>query len=136
MAHYRPSGPGASGVQIDSVWAPPLIVTGATPIFTDVRSFILFTLVIVDGRKILGYPLRAISDYIAMLTLSQVRLSDGCMSVYILDLMASACKLEKPQAITAADLAYLRAQHLLAKVDYFMQKADIEAKMKKQLASR
>ena len=129
---------GASGVQIDSVWAPPLILTGATPVFTDVHSFMLFTLVVVDGRKVLGYPLSAISDYIAMLTLSQVRLSDGCGELpSILDLMASACKHEKPQAITAADLAYLRALNTVGQeVDYFMQKADIEAKMKKQLASR
>lgn len=129
---------GASGVQIDSVWASPLIVTGATPIFTDVHSFILFTLVIVDGRKILGYPLRAISDYIAMLTLSQVRLIEGCGELpSILDLMASACKREKPQSITAADLAYLRALNTVGQeVDYSMQKSEIEARMKKQLARR
>jgi hypothetical protein len=43
----------------------------------------------------------------------------------------------KPQSITAADLAYLRALNTVGQeVDYFMQKADIEAKMKKQLANR
>jgi hypothetical protein len=115
--------PGDSGVQLDSVWAPPLIVTWATPIFTGVHSFMLFTLVIVDGRKILGYPLGAIS---------------GCGELpSILDLMASACKREKPQSITAADLAYLRALNTVGQeVSYFMQKTAIEAKMKKQLASR
>jgi len=130
--------PGDSGLQIDSVWAPPLIVTWATPIFTGVHSFIVFTLVIVDGRKILGYPLGAVSDYIAMLTLSQVRLSDGCGELpSILDLMASACKREKPQSMTAADLAYLQALNTVGQeVDYFMQKTAIEAKMKKLLASR
>jgi hypothetical protein len=130
--------PGDSGVQPDSVWAPPLIVTWASPIFTGVRSFMLFTLVVVDGRKILGYPLGAISDYIAMLTLSQVRLIDGCGELpSILDLMASDCKREKPQSITAADLAYLRALNTVGQeVDYSMQKTAIEAKMKKELASR
>jgi hypothetical protein len=129
---------GASGVQIDSVWAPPLIVTWATPVFTGVHSFILFTLVIVDGRKILGYPLGALSDYIAMLTLSQVRLIDGCGELpSILDLMASACKREKPRSITAADLAYLRALNTIGQeIGYFMQKTEIETKMKKQLTSR
>jgi hypothetical protein len=43
-----------------------------------VRSYILSTLVLVDGNKVLGYPIGAISDYIAMLTLSQLRLTDGC----------------------------------------------------------
>jgi hypothetical protein len=129
---------GNYGVVLDSVWAPPLYVTGASRISNGVHSFILFTLVIVDGRKVLGYPLRAISDYIAMLTLSQVRLSDGCGELpSILDLMATACTREKSQSITAADLAYLRALNTVGQeVDYAMQKAEIEAKMKKQLASR
>jgi hypothetical protein len=83
----------------------------------------------------LGYPLGAISDYIAMLTLSQVRLIDGCGELpSILDLMASACKREKPRSITAADLAYLRALNTVGQgVGYSMQKAEIEAKMKKLL---
>jgi hypothetical protein len=52
-------------------------------------------------------------------------------------LMASACKREKPQSITAADLAYLRALNTVGQeVSYFMQKTAIEAKMKKELASR
>lgn len=129
---------GASGVQLDSVWAPPLYVTWAGRISTGVQSFMLFTLVIVDGRKVLGYPLGAITDYIAMLILSQVRLSEGCGELpSILDLMASRCTREKSQSITAADLAFLRALNTVGQeVDYFMQKTDIEAKMKKQLASR
>jgi hypothetical protein len=129
---------GLSGVVLDSVWAPPLIVTGASRISTGVHSFMLFTLVVVDGRKVLGYSISAISDYIAMLTLAQVRLSDTCGELpSILDLMASACAREKSQSITAADLAFLRALNTVGQeVDYFMQKKDIEAKMKKQLASR
>jgi hypothetical protein len=43
-----------------------------------VRSYILITLVVVDGNKVLGYPIGAVSDYIAMVTLSQMQLSDGC----------------------------------------------------------
>jgi hypothetical protein len=126
------------GVQLDSVWAPPLIVTWAGRISTGVHSFMLFTLVVVDGRKILGYPLGAISDYIAMLTLSQVRLIDGCGELpSILDLMASACTREKPQSITAADLAFLRALNTVGQeVDYFMQTKAIEFAMKEQLTSR
>jgi hypothetical protein len=103
-----------------------------------VHSFILFTLVVVDGKKISGYPLGAIADYIAMLTLSQVRLIEHCGELpSILDLMATACTREKSQSITAADIAYLRALNTVGQeVDYFMQKKDIEIKMKKQLTSR
>ena len=73
-----------------------------------------------------------------MLTLSQVRLIDDCGELpSILDLMASACKREKPQSITAADLAYLRALNTVGQeVDYFMQTKAIEFKMQEQLASR
>ena len=128
----------ASGVVLDSVWAPPLIVPSATRISNGVRSFILFTLVIVDGKKILGYSLRAISDYIAMLTLSQVRLIDRCGELpSILDLMATACTRKKSQSITAADLAYLRSLNTVGQeVDYFIQTKAIEFKMKEQLTSR
>jgi len=73
-----------------------------------------------------------------MLTLSQVRLVEGCGELpIILDLMASACKREKTQSITAADLAFLRALNTVGQeLDYFMQTKAIEYKMKKQLASR
>src|ERR1700744_2733375 len=127
-----------SGVVLDSVWAPTLIVHSANHISNDVYSFILFTLVVVDGRKVLGYPITAISDYIAMLTLSQVRLIDVCGELpSILDLLATACTREKSQSITAADLAYLQALNTVGQeVDYFMQKIDIEAKMKKDFTSR
>jgi hypothetical protein len=101
---------GLTGVVFDSVWASPLQVTTANRIQNGITSFILFTLVVVDGKKITGYPLGALSDYIAMLTLSQVRLGDQCGELpSILDLMATACMREKPQSITAADLAYLRS---------------------------
>jgi hypothetical protein len=129
---------GASSVVLDSVWAPPLIAPSATRISNGVRSFILFTLVVVDGKKILGYPLGAISDYIAVLTLSQVRLIDHCGELpSILDLMATACAREKSQSITAADLAYLRSLNTVGQeVAYSIQTKAIEFKMKEQLISR
>jgi hypothetical protein len=127
-----------SGVVLDSVWAPPLIVPSATRISTAIQSFILFTLVVVDGKKISGYPLGAIADYIAMLALAQVRLIDHCGELpSILDLMATVCTRTKSQSITAADLAYLRSLNTVGQeVDYFIQTKAIEFKMKKQLTSR
>jgi hypothetical protein len=127
-----------SSVVLDSVWAPPLIAPSATPISTGVHSFILFTLVVVDGKKVSGYPLGAIADYIAMLALAQVRLIDHCGELpSILDLMATACARTKSQSITAADLAYLQSLNTVGQeVDYFMQTKAIEFKMKQQLTSR
>jgi hypothetical protein len=103
-----------------------------------VRSYILSTLVLVDGNKVLGYPIGAISDYIAMVTLSQMQLTDGCgVLPSILDLMATACTLEKSQSITAADMAYLQALNTVGReVDYSMQKTAIEIKMREDFARR
>jgi hypothetical protein len=51
--------------------------------------------------------------------------------------MTTACTREKPQAITAADLAYLRALNTVGQeVDYSMQKTAIGIKMRQQFAGR
>jgi hypothetical protein len=85
---------GASGIVVDSVWGGPHIVGAplGSRLTTHVRSYIVFTLVVVDGKKILDYPIGSISDYIAMIVLSQVRLNDTCGELpSILDLMATGC---------------------------------------------
>jgi hypothetical protein len=129
------------GLMVDGVWGGFMInqtTRLATRLKIGVRSYILSTLVLVDGNKVLGYPIGSISDYIAMLTLSQLRLTDSCgVLPSILDLMATACTREKPQAITAADLAYLRALNTVGQeVDYSMQKTAIGIKMRQQFAGR
>lgn len=131
---------GASGIVVDSVWGGPLIVDAplGSRLTTHVHSYILFTLVVIDGKKILGYSIGSISDYIAMVVLSQVRLMDGCGELpSILDLMAANCSREKSQSITAADLAYLRALNTVGQEqDYSMQKATIEDKMRQEFTGR
>lgn len=127
------------GLMVDDDWAGFMVnqtTRLATRLKIGVRSYILSTLVVVDGNKVLGYPIGSISDYIAMLTLSQMRLTDGCgVLPSILDLMATACTREKSQSITAADLAYLKALNTVGQeVDYSMQKMAIEVKMRQQFA--
>jgi hypothetical protein len=131
---------GASGIVVDSIWGAALVVDAplGSRLTTHVHSYILFTLVVVDGKKILGYPIGSISDYIAMIVLSQVRLMDGCGEPpSILDLMAANCTREKSNSITAADLAYLRALNTVGQEeDYSMQKMAIENKMRQEFAGR
>ena len=127
------------GLMVDGVWGGFMInqtTRLATRLKIGVRSYILSTLVLVDGNKVLGYPIGSISDYIAMLTLSQLRLMDGCgVLPSILELMATACSREKSQSITAADLAYLQSLNTVGQeVDYSMQKMAIEIKMRQQFA--
>ncbi len=66
---------------------------------------------IVDVRKIEGTSIGAIADYLAVLSLSVIQSPGHCDPLpSILDLMSSSCGArEKPTAITAGDLAFLKA---------------------------
>jgi hypothetical protein len=78
---------------------------------TGSGSGIGVVILVVDTTKVVGYSIGAISDYVAMLTLSVVQTPDHCDSLpSILDLMSSNCAArEMPTAITAGDLAFLKA---------------------------
>lgn len=64
-----------------------------------------------DATKTVGYSVGTIADYVSMLTLSVMQSPDPCDPLpSILDLMASSCGTrERPTAMTAADLAFLKA---------------------------
>jgi hypothetical protein len=69
----------------------------------------------VDTTKVAGYSIGTLADYLAMLTLSVVQSPDYCDPLpSILDLMSSSCGArEKPTAVTAGDLAFLKALYYL-----------------------
>jgi hypothetical protein len=72
-------------------------------------------ILVVDTTKIGGYALGTIADSLAMLSLSVAQSPDHCDPLpSILDLMSSSCGTrEKPTAITAGDLAFLKALYYL-----------------------
>jgi hypothetical protein len=72
-------------------------------------------LLVIDTTKLARYSIGALADYLAMLSLSVVQSPDHCDPLpSILDLMASGCGTrEKPAAITAGDLAFLKALYYL-----------------------
>jgi hypothetical protein len=74
-------------------------------------SGIGIVILVVDTTKVVGYTIGALADYLAMLTLSVVQSPDHCDPLpSILDLMSSSCGTrEVPTAITAGDLAFLKA---------------------------
>jgi len=78
-------------------------------------SGIGIVILIVDTTKVVGSSIGTIADYLAMLTLSVVQSPDYCDPLpSILDLMSSTCGArEKPKAITAGDLAFLKALYYL-----------------------
>ena len=75
------------------------------------ESRIMNALIVVDMNKLDGAEIGPLSDYIAMLALSQARSLDDCNDLpSILDRFAASCTARaKPQAMTASDLAYLKA---------------------------
>jgi hypothetical protein len=74
-------------------------------------SGIGIVILVIDTTKVVGSTIGTIADYLAMLTLSVAQSPDHCDPLpSILDLMSSSCsKREMPTAITAGDLAFLKA---------------------------
>lgn len=72
-------------------------------------------ILIVDTTKVAGYTSGTIADYLAMLTLSVAQSPDHCDALpSILDSMSSSCGTrQKPTAMTAADLAFLKGLYYL-----------------------
>ena len=68
-------------------------------------------LVVVDNGRVKGQDLSPVSDYVAMLALSQPRSLDGCAALpSVIDLFAPACPgRDAPDGLTPADAAYLTA---------------------------
>ena len=101
-------------------------------------SLIIFALVVVDMNKMKDYTIGSISDTVAVMTLSQTQLIDGCGELpSILDLMAPACRSEKSDAINAGDIAYLKALYTIdLRQDVFLQRAEIENIMMQEFARR
>ena len=66
-------------------------------------------LIVADAKKVAGYPVGQIADYLAMLSLSEAEAPGNCVELpSILDLIASDCPAaQKPQALTDADKSYL-----------------------------
>ena len=74
-------------------------------------SGIGIVIIVVDTSKTVAYTMGSIADYVSMLTLSEAQSPDHCDPLpSILDLMSASCGTrEAPKAITAGDLAFLKA---------------------------
>jgi hypothetical protein len=79
---------------------------------SDKRSSLIWGVVVIaDARKVAGYPVGPVADYIAMLILTKTRSVNECGELpSILDLMAPNCRTDnQPAALTEADTAFLEA---------------------------
>lgn len=103
-------------------------------------SSLVNVLILADLNRLSGQPIGPVADYIAMLALSQPRSLDACNDLpSILDLTASDCGArEKPQALTASDMAYLKGLYAadLGATTVSVQKENIATGMKSNLDPR
>jgi hypothetical protein len=91
-------------------------------------------ILVVDTTKVVGDSIGAIADYLAMLSLSVAQSPDHCDPLpSILDLVSSSCgNRERPTAMTAGDLAFLKALYYK---DASLTRSQIQDNMVRQFKS-
>jgi hypothetical protein len=106
---------------------------------TNLRSSLLVSaLIIVDATKIKGMQIGPLSDYFAMLALSQSKAPSACAQLpSIMDLMALDCQgRERPTQVTAGDLAFLRALYSInLETPLDLEESSLESNMMRQFAA-
>jgi hypothetical protein len=95
-------------------------------------------ILVVDTTQVVGYPIATIADYLSMVTLSVAQSPDHCDALpSILDLMSSNCGIrEKPTAMTAGDLAFLKALYYLNTLGPSLTRNEIHDNMMRQFKLR
>ncbi len=98
-------------VAIDTAYGEGLYTGTGSHLRPRYDSRIVNVLIVADTTKVGGLKIGPISDYIALLSLAKARSLDACTDLpSITDLLASSCDArEKPETLTAADFAYLKA---------------------------
>jgi len=100
------------------------------------RSTLYHVIVVVDPRKLSGYEIATLADYIAMLALTQLNSLDVCQQQpSIVNILAPGCE-RKVTEITQNDLAYLRGLYKMdSDKSLVFQKNEIADRMKETLES-
>jgi hypothetical protein len=96
-------------------------------------------IIVVDTTKVTGYSIGTIADYISMLVLTVVQTPDHCDPLpSILDLESSTCGVrEKPLAMSAGDLAFLKALYFHnTGIGPTLSRDDIQINMQQQFHGR
>jgi len=143
---YVTAGAGASVLNSDIALISHLDLLPVWPLVTNTGLHgagrfggIASVVIVVDTTKIEGYTIGTIADYISMLVLSVVQTPDHCDPLpSILDLMSSTCGArEKPAAITAGDLAFLKALYYHnTGIGPTLSRDDIQINMLRQFQGR
>jgi hypothetical protein len=132
-----PPPPSAGGLGIDSANSGTIGRAGSL-LGSDSRSEFVHVTVIADANALVRYPLHAVADYVAMVALTRTAL-DGCNALpSIIDILSADCGARaRPESITEADIAYLRALYssdLEFKLNF--ERGELKDKMLKALDER
>jgi hypothetical protein len=111
-------------------------VTGAR-LGDGLRSNFYHIVIVVDPRLIAGQQLDAVSDYIAMLALTQLGSLDRCQTLSsIINLLAKDCA-NPPGRLTVTDKGYLRGLYdMQADMNIGVQKNEIATEMEKAMVTQ
>jgi hypothetical protein len=136
---------GVSGLQlksdvIDDPENPPPASCGDNPHFTAcLKSEFRNVFIVADSKALEGKGAGLLSDYLAMLALSQPKSLDGCNALpSVIDLFApTACPgRDTPDGLTPADAAYLTALYMSdPEGKKNMEQTDISLRMAKILVN-
>jgi hypothetical protein len=99
-------------------------------------SEIIGGIVVADSRLVADHTVGAISDYVALLALSQTTPADGCDSLpSVLDVLAPACPDDqRPDGLTDGDIAYLKALYAIDTTALLpLEQAEIADRMQKTM---
>jgi hypothetical protein len=78
------------------------------------RSDFYHIIIVADPNKLVDYEIGSLSDYIAMLALTQLSSLDTCQQLpSIVNMLATGCD-KKASALTDNDLAYLRGLYKMS----------------------
>jgi hypothetical protein len=103
------------------------------------RSGFHDVIIVIDPRKLKGYEIGALADYIAFLALTQPRSLDDCQQLpSILNLLASGCAtVDSTSEMTDSDLGYLRGvYHMRDDGTLTVQQNEIAYQVKQALLGR
>lgn len=110
-------------------------VTGSR-LGSGLRSSFYHIVIVVDPRQIAGQELGAVSDYIALLALSQMTSLEACQTLpSIVNLLARDCA-NPPAELSVTDKGYLRGLYRMqADMTLGVQKNDIAAQMEQAIVA-
>jgi hypothetical protein len=115
-------------------WSPT--GCGDSTLTSCLQSVFANVFIVVDTSKAQGKSVGVLSDYVAMLALSQPRSTDGCHALpSVTDLFSGSCAAGAADGLTAADAAYLTALYQAnPEARKANEQADIANRMAKMLA--